>query len=182
MDFLTFISSLVQSLAWPAAIALIAFWFRGELRSLFPRLRRIKHKETEIEFIAEVERLKADVEADLPAIPAPAEEDVDVLNRLAEIEPRAAISEAYRRIELAAARAVQRLNIPVDTSLRTPSRYISMLSQKHLDPKRFRQVDELRKLRNEAVHSDDFSLRGEPIKSYIDVARALEEYINSLGA
>ena len=43
MDSLGFVASLVGSLAWPAAIALLAWWFRAEVKVLLRRpLRRAK--------------------------------------------------------------------------------------------------------------------------------------------
>ena len=183
MDILTFLASLVASVAWPTAVCLVVYWVLPELRSLVPRIRRLKYKDAEAEFEAGIERLGAEVAADssLPKLPAPPPPEVDVLNQLADIEPRAAIGEAYRRIEFAAARAVQRLGLAEDSSLRSPFRHISILSQHHLDSKKVRQIEELRSLRNEAVHLDDFSLRGKPIHAYVAIAQALEAYLDSLG-
>ena len=59
MDILTFLASLVASVAWPTAVCLVVYWVLPELRSLVPRIRRLKYKDAEAEFEAGIERLGA---------------------------------------------------------------------------------------------------------------------------
>lgn len=50
MDWLTFISKLVDSLAWPVAGVLLGLIFRKKLLDLIPLLRKVKAGPLEAEF------------------------------------------------------------------------------------------------------------------------------------
>lgn len=50
MDWKTLIAEIVASVTWPTAVALIAWWFRSDIRKLVQRLTRLRHNETEVEF------------------------------------------------------------------------------------------------------------------------------------
>jgi hypothetical protein len=93
-----FIASLVQSLAWPAALVLVAVVFRVQLRRLLTgQLRRLKAGPIEAEF----DRLISHVRTELPLVQAvPGAVAVsDELSDLVRTSPRAAILEAHERIE-----------------------------------------------------------------------------------
>ena len=186
MDWLTFISEIVRSIAWPFAIAVIAWWFRSEIRGLVPRLTRFRHNDTEIEFAQDVQRLRAEAEREHLLEPqnetteAPADETLTRLQEIAAISPRAAIVEAWIDVERASADAVRRLNIPIDQNLRTPMRFISMLSAQHIDPRRMRQIDELRRLRNDAAHVPEFTVDESTVADYIQMARSMAVFLEDL--
>jgi hypothetical protein len=186
MDWLTFISEIIRSIAWPSAIALIAWWFRSEIRGLVPRLTRFRHNETEFEFAQDVQRLRAEAEREHLLGPPtdttePTTDDVSArLNEIAAISPRAAIVEAWVDVERAAADAVRRLNVPIDQNLRTPMRFISMLSAQHIDPTRMRQIDELRRLRNDAAHLPEFTVDDSTVNDYIRMARSMSVFLDNL--
>jgi hypothetical protein len=185
MDWKTFIAEIVGSLAWP--IAIIVWWFRSEIRALVPRLTRLRHNDTEIEFAQDVQRLRQEAEREQTlALPAPttqATPDPELvrLQEIAAISPRAAIVEAWTDVERASADAVRRLAIPVDQNLRTPMRFISMLSASHIDPPRMRQIEELRRLRNEAAHLPDFVVDSTTVADYIRVALSTSRFLDTLG-
>ena len=51
MDWLTFISNLIDSLAWPVALVIALLAFRKPLTSVIPMLKRLRYKELEVELI-----------------------------------------------------------------------------------------------------------------------------------
>jgi hypothetical protein len=63
MDWMTFIVEMTKALAWPVAGVLGIFYFKGEVAKLLPRLKKLKHKDTELEFAERVEELVKNVAA-----------------------------------------------------------------------------------------------------------------------
>jgi hypothetical protein len=71
MDAFSFAASLIQSLAWPAAVIIIVCLFRQRLIELLPNIR-LKHKDTELSFrldIAEQEAKKLPPPEAVPELP-----------------------------------------------------------------------------------------------------------------
>jgi chromatin segregation and condensation protein Rec8/ScpA/Scc1 (kleisin family) len=103
MDWLQFISSIVQSLvslAWPAALVVAVWLFREKLTELLPQLRA-KYKDVEISFKLDQAEKEA---ARLPAPEKPSEatpEEETRFEQLASVSPRAAIQEMRRELEYA---------------------------------------------------------------------------------
>ena len=42
MDWLQFVSSVIHSLAWPAAVVLAAYFLRSQIGQVIPRIRSVK--------------------------------------------------------------------------------------------------------------------------------------------
>jgi hypothetical protein len=95
MDTKQFIASLVSSLAWPVAVAGIAFIFRSQLKTLLTdRLRHIEAGPIKADF----DRAASKVETNLgeAGIPVPARADAPSLDGL---PPEMFIAEAFRLVE-----------------------------------------------------------------------------------
>jgi hypothetical protein len=58
MDVLGFIASIIDSLAWPAAIVVLVVVLQAPLRKLLQELTRFRYEEVEIDFGREVQRLE----------------------------------------------------------------------------------------------------------------------------
>lgn len=65
MDNLTFIEKIVNSLAWPLTIVAVVLVFRGPLRDLIGRVRRLKVKGVDVT-LAEVQNRLLEASQDLP--------------------------------------------------------------------------------------------------------------------
>lgn len=63
MDWLTFIASIVASLAWPAAAVSVVFVLRRALNRLLPDLNRVRYKDWELEFGRQVAQARVEIEA-----------------------------------------------------------------------------------------------------------------------
>jgi hypothetical protein len=98
------VASLVQSLAWPAVVAVAVIVLHKPIGAVLAQgIRHVKAGPVEVEF----DRLQAEVREDLARspelaeaqVPAPAASLREELSRLAEIAPGAAVVTAYNRIE-----------------------------------------------------------------------------------
>lgn len=164
MDWLTFVATLVQALAWPALVVLAVVLLRDPLTRLLPTLRSAKYKDLEFQFGEKLGEL-GDVatQAKLPERELPADwvyRDPDeftfrhYIERLAPISPRAAIAEAWRGVEVAFTDAAQREGIPEGRPLTQIVRGLEARGSLPRDA--LPLVDDLRILRNRAVHAEDF--------------------------
>jgi len=113
MDWKTFVSNLVESLAWPIGLIFIVWMLRGYLCRLLPFIERLKYKDFEVEFSRSVRELAEKSQTIAEPVP-PQEEgalgklEVQRLYELAEVSPRVAIIEAWLQVENAAAEVIQR--------------------------------------------------------------------------
>lgn len=176
MDWKTFISEIIGSLAWPAVVTFSIFILKDNLGELLPRLKKLKHKDTELEFIEGIAELAKEAST-LPKLEVESQSvqlNREVLLRLASISPRSAVIEAYRIVEVAGVKAIEEF-YPVlkGRDVRSQVQVSKMLREKVLSSERYHQLRELLMLRNKAAHDEDFSLTGGPIETYIDVALSL---------
>lgn len=185
MDWLTFISTVVASVAWPAVLVGILIWLRKPLTTLVTALRSAKFKDLEFGFGKKLDELEG--KAEQAKLPAPGTRPAwvyenpddwtfgDYIERLAPISPRAAISEAWRHVELALKAAATR------TGDKPPTRStdLALLLQREdvLPRDAASLVADLRALRNRAVHADDFDI--DPERA-IEFARLAERVIASI--
>lgn len=173
--------TLLIGIAWPAAVVWIAYLFKGELRSLLHRMSQLKYKDVEAKFesgLAEAEAKVIAIERSSPsALPRPEiTSKLELLRRIADVSPRAAIMEAWVLVEDAAGKSgfVQGSTIPrvnpdlfVDELVRLgklPNGSDSLLLQ-------------MRRLRNQAAHLPDFSLNQDEADRYLQLAARMSELI-----
>jgi hypothetical protein len=186
MDILTFISSLVQSLAWPVAVVLIVFIFRQSLAKLIPGLRRLKYKDIEAEFGHQIEEAKQELgpPAPPPALPGPQKEgeaqrkgNLLYYRSLAEVSPRAAILEAWIEFEVAANNAVESLQLAFRKRPLPMQHVFGVLGEAGLLlPQEIDALTRLRALRNQVVHGPEPDLPPDVIAEYaILLARITED-------
>jgi hypothetical protein len=102
MDWLTFLTKIIEALSWPMALLISVLLIRRPLLTAVPFLRKLKYSDVEIEFTQEVSSLRREVSevksetnllvSDSPRIP-------DHVLQLAAISPRAAVLEAWKEVE-----------------------------------------------------------------------------------
>jgi len=179
MDWKTFISNVIDSLAWPGVVVTIVFLLREKVGELIPRLKRFKHKDTEVEFTEAIAELVQERgEAGIEDVESPRtgdyQDQFSFLMRLADISPRSAVLESFRAVEAAAAKKAARLYPEIESRhARSPIEFQKMLKGKALSKMEYHQFNQLRKLRNEAAHAEDFDISGIPIEAYVDIALSL---------
>ena len=174
---------LIEALAWPAAIVVIVFSFRGELRKMLPLLRKLKAGPIEAEFEKAI--LEAKEEAELLTYDSNAIEVLDnkaePLLKLAESNPRSAILESWLGVESALKRAAfQHAGSPLP-SASSPIQQIRVLDRDDLlNPVDVALFHDLRGLRNQAVHISDLQLSSTAAKNYIELAANLQSRLEKL--
>jgi hypothetical protein len=182
MDWLTFTSKIIESLAWPvAAVALVAL-LRNEIGKLAPFLKKVKAGPVEAEFEREVKELKAST-PDQREITETKQHDPaskSFLFQLASLHPRSAVLETWVRVE-ASARAVLAAKPVAAGSMATylpAARLAEPLAQQGiLSEPQVTLFHELRRLRNEVAHSQGFEPTYESACAYIDLGIFLQGFL-----
>lgn len=188
MDWLTFVSKVIEALAWPSVVAGLLLYLRKDLPRLITSLRKLKFKEVEVEFGEAAKKVAVATSAAVP-LPGPdaklaGENERDVERQLlaiADLSPRAAILEAWLRIEAAAVAIIRKhghttLNAtPGPLRLREGLEAIGILT-----PPQVEAYDGLRRLRNEAVHTPDADFTASAISNYIQAALSMAAYLEDM--
>jgi hypothetical protein len=157
MDWLSFIAALVGHLAWPAAIAAVALLFRSQVQALFQNLNRLKWRDIEAEFGEKVDQIREDVR-EIESSPDFRDEPVaPKLIELVETHPHLAVLEAWKQLE----RSIIDVSVrKFNNDRRLPlSKHLSDLVKAELLPAAMvKAVEDIREVRNQAVHETDASI------------------------
>ena len=177
------IVTIISSLAWPTCVVWLAYLFKAEIRSVAVRISQLKYKDLEANFSQElsaVENSLGNLEKSASSqLPSPAPEllsQLDQLERIAEVSPRAAIIEAWRLIEDAAGRSgfVQGATAPRIN----PGLFVNWLVREGKLPVDSESTfDGLRNLRNQAAHAPEFSVSPIEAQRYLRLAARASQLI-----
>ncbi|WP_415755722.1 hypothetical protein [Pseudomonas leptonychotis] len=184
MDALTFISKAIESVAWPAAVVLLALMLKKPIADVIPLLRKLKYKELELEFSREVAELKADATITTPTKENQTTTETASENRLLQLvnfSTRAAVMEAWLEVE-SAATAVASLfwDAPPNEAVRNYPKLGEYLFQcKVINQKQLETFNKLKQLRNKAAHAEDLNLSENDARAYIELASALTAHIRA---
>ncbi len=194
MDWLTFLSSIFDSLAWPIVVLLAVLMLRRPLSNLIPFLRKLKWKDFEAEFGREVSMLGDSIRREIQ-VPAPSpsgvEDPLGILStavaeysRLAELSPRSVVLESWRQVESAARNIASQHDMPAEKIESLPPAALGrFLAQAGIiDNKQLDFFNHLRGLRNKAAHAEEFAFSKEDALEYTDVSKMLAEYILRVGS
>jgi hypothetical protein len=188
MDFLTFLSKVVEAIAWPATVLILLAILRKELPLIAKSLRRLKYKDFVFEFDAATQAIADEVKQ---AVPTP-EKQISLmgnpkgaaqakLEAIAELAPRAAILEAWLQVEAAAADVIRNKGLATLTSFPGPLRLREGLQKGGiLNSRQVAIFEQLRTLRNEAVHVPDAEFTKLAVASYIESAISMASYLEDL--
>lgn len=188
MDWLTFLSKIIEALAWPATALVLLFVIRKELPTIARSLRRLKYKDVELEFGETAKAVATEAKEAVPAPPdtalLPGQSKSEAQSRLetiAELAPRAAILEAWLLVEAAAADVLQKRCAQAVSSFPGPLRLRQGLQRAEvLNERQLAVFEELRRLRNEAVHVPEAQFTKPAIANYIDAALAMASYLEKV--
>jgi hypothetical protein len=172
MDSLTFVSSLISSLAWPSVIVALVLVFRTEISRLLPRIKRVKHGESQVDFEEDVKVAVdfAEKDVSLPAVKPGL--DQQRLYLLAEQSPRGAILDAWLQVEAALRSYASQQGIE---SMNSPIQIIRAIEIHSLDGNSIgkgliNMLERLRQLRNDAVHLADAEITTDVAREYTALA------------
>lgn len=187
MDWLTFVTKLVDALAWPVAATIIALHFREQIKLLLGKIRTAKGVGIELSFAHEAEKAAAvattmnaaappsadstprpEMPESSPAVPQfvePGEED----------RPTARVLDSWRQIERAILAVVQEKGVYVaENQTRNPAAWLAALKkEKALPPETLELIADLYRLRNQVAHASDFEPDIRAAKNYEVSARTV---------
>jgi len=162
MDWLTFISKLVESLAWPVAGVVLGLIFRKKLLDLIPLLRRVKAGPLEAEFEIATKQVLAST-ADLaskqhmPEVSqtafTPSVEDTAAKLLAARSEPTATIIEGWSVLDGELHKLGRQTGIVVDPLESQLKVYRTVMDSDVLPVGTKKLVESLRQLRDQVAHA-----------------------------
>ena len=185
MDFLTFLSKVIDALAWPATVAIVIFLVRKQLPEIASSLKSIKYKDFEMSFAKQVKEAVAEVREALPAwdaatkpgfvLDGPSSQHTTAVSYYS---PSAAILEAWLKIESAAA------DLAVKLKPNSVPRYPSPLKLKEVlveagifNRRQAAAFDSLRTIRNQVVHVPNPRFSDDTVAEYLESAEAMAKYV-----
>ena len=185
MDTLTFISNILSSLIWPVVVVFTVVILRRPLRDsiadLGRRLHSIKFPGGEAEFSDELAEIKeAANDANLPLVPftppvgpllSDVGEDERQWARLAELWPRATITEAWRHVEDAMRELARRSEIPEKESHSALSLIRALGRRQICTSDTVAIVSHLRGIRNTAAHGLGVEISRTDATEYVALAK-----------
>lgn len=157
MNLLEFTSDIVDSLAWPVAIVVIASILKRPLIELIPLLRKLKYKELELEFSETLKAIDDEIPQTVESLGIENSE-LQRLLELADFAPTAAVYEAWAKVEVAILECALRNGMTGNAISRKNSAVVAkmMLLKDIISKNQFDVISNLRKLRNKtARHTMD---------------------------
>lgn len=190
MDLLTFISEMVEALAWPVLIGSVLYTIKDRLPDIVASIRSLKYKGVEMTFGSDVKAVAAVVEHVLPAWEAAALGPIDLtaevqhhIENMADYSPRGAILEAWLRVEKSAADVIVNRKLGNMPRFPGPQRLARILYEGGvLDKEQAKAFDSLRHLRNEVVHVTDAQFTPTVVSRYIESAGTMAAFLESRAA
>lgn len=163
MDWLTFISKAIDSLAWPIVVLVLGLIFRKRLLDLIPALRKLKAGPVEAEFELAAKQVRANAavastqglpsDEKTPSEPQPADGQKMVAKFLnARNDPAGMILEGWAKVEGELFRLGHQMDLLVDPLENKQKVYQSVMAADILPAETKYLVRELRELRNKVAH------------------------------
>lgn len=176
MKTLEFVASAIDSLAWPVTVILCILILKEPVGKLLSRVSKFKYGEIEAEFQERLGKLVAFEQSEtVKANPDAAEVSV-FLEDLAETSPRAAILEAWLKVEKATIAFCVDKGLPQNLSHQG---LFKLAREKGFDIDEFQTAhQELRLLRNKAVHVTDSDITPSTARQYVKNAHFLADEFN----
>ena len=185
MDSLTFIATIIDSLAWPIAIVAIAIFLKEGLIKLLPKLRQLKYKDLHLEFEQSIKEaiIQAD-EANLPALDTTKghkqlKVDKHSLLTLAQSNPKEAFIKTWLRLESAIRQGICNTGSLSDSEKITVSNLPSKGASSLLlnQPKLFKYFETLQTQRDKVVHGEIDTVSIDSARYFIELSFRLILYI-----
>ncbi|WP_027328738.1 hypothetical protein [Marinimicrobium agarilyticum] len=175
MDWLTFISLVIDSVAWPFALVATIILLRKELVEAIGRVQSIKHNETQIEFSNRIHEASREAEISLPETATPDTKTFARRIKLAELSPRGAILESWLDVETALEEMGSRYGISAEYIKRSSIHrlQVQLGDYNSLGKGAFNLLQRLKETRNEAVHLTDKEVKTDAAKEYISMANRM---------
>lgn len=157
MNKFEFISSLIGSLAWPIVILIIVIILRQPIVKILSSISKVTFNNIEMDFERKLNEIESSLEDNKEQLVKENQESnkqEEQIKQIAEISPSASITMSWSMLEQEIQSTIQRLAISPDFPLNNSAlKNINLLKQeKILDSQTLGTLNELRNLRNIAVH------------------------------
>jgi hypothetical protein len=154
MSWLQFFASVIQSLAWPAAIVLVVFLLRRSILSVLRHLKRLKYGDMEAEFGEILEEAEDEI-SELPMPESlPPTLRKEELREINDFSNNSAVFIAWLEVESAVLNLARTASL-LDTNMPASMAAQLLLNRELIDQPTYRAIRELMYLRNIAVHPSD---------------------------
>ena len=195
MGVLNFFSSLIDSLAWPLTAVVFLCVFRSPLSKVLSGLSRVRYGELEMDFQQVIENIEdkaetAGIEVPLEREAGQEEEQnsiqiIEEAARLARVFPEPAVGWAWKAVEMELMDAADRFEIQKHYRGRggVAVQNTRILFEKgHLNRHIYEILNEMRKLRNAAVHPerDRRHFESQEAVDYVALAKGVTDSLRSL--
>ena len=177
---------LIDSIAWPLTSIILGFMFRHEFRQILKRFNKLKYKDFEASFekeIAKIENRTVKLKEKPSEISQSYQEQYyETYNRLLElsqVSPRAAISEAWREVEIVTSQFIEKLGYN-STNTQMSKVLRNILAENNYPTSIYQDYMDLRNLRNKAVHAEEFEISDSGSEKYIITALDIILFIQKL--
>lgn len=187
MDWLTFISSTLGSLAWPAIVFGIAYLFREQIGRLIDRIKKVSVGDKSVDFAERLDEAEAEATTALPpavAEPAPAAALDARTTQLIALSPSAAIVTTWRQIEAEVTKRAVPLISRFGASATNRDGRVSfrasakmLLQSGHISASTYALLLDLNEMRNRASHGEEeltvadatrFTLLAQQVQFFLD--------------
>ena len=184
MDVLSFIVEMTKALGWPSATLVIVLVFRRPLLELLALVRKVKYKDVEVELakkeISEARELTTSKEGEKYELLSFME--LEHFKQLADISPRAAITEAWSRLEDSVYQAAKTVGIEARPSGVSFSSVLAALKTSGtIDATSIRLIEKMRAIRNKAVHIQTEGLSASDAIDYVLAMKHAESALKTGG-
>lgn len=166
---------LIEVIIWPITTVSLGLLFRSELRQILQRFNKLKYKGIEADFDKELKPIENRAEIliektkEIKILPANREQYYNSNNRLleiAEVSPRAAISESWRELEIVTVKLLTTLGYD-SSNVQMSKIFRNILIDNNYPQSIYDDYRKLRELRNKAVHANDFEISQSDAERYI---------------
>lgn len=202
MDYLTFLTKIVEFSAWPIVALVIAKSFRQEIVVAMPFLKRLKLGQAEAEFDRNVQEVKQEIE-EVAKVAEPLSVKDDLSNpesgqdvtfsrgtvlplwkggrwlQTAEIKPAAAILGVWNDLEAQLAVLIRNMDVEVPSGQATsiPAWIDSLYRANIIAGPEMKVLKNLYDLRNQAAHDNSLQPTRDTAISYVMMALALQDVL-----
>lgn len=187
MDALTFISKIVDALAWPGATMIIVFLLKQPLAKILLRISHLKYKDLEFDFGKALTEINYSSAPDNDQLPISATQ-----LKLAELSPRGAILESWLELEEVLISTAKEKGISIARPgglqgkifpLSTSELARSLANSRVISTVSYERLEGLRNIRNKAVHVAEESLEQKDAEAFIRLVAEIKlELSNSLAS
>ncbi|MCH7377671.1 hypothetical protein MM182_20250 [Aeromonas sp. MR19] len=171
---------------WPATVLILALIFKGEFSKILTRMSKFKYKDIEASFDQELSIVEETTKETNKVINKDSSSVRDSYNytlerilQLADVSPRACVSEAWREVESVTVSLMHAYNYD-PRNVQMSKIFRGIVHDNGYPWSLYEDYRRLMNLRNQAVHAGDFDLSKDEAERYAMTAIDLAVFIDKL--